>query len=766
MPVRTRTLVAALLLLTHWQEAGAQTLEDRPKVLEPSKPTARELDRREALKRYGLGLMCERENRLLEALGHFEAAAQLDPDSAALQKVLIPLYLAVERGDDALEACKRTLEADPADHETWYLRARLHKGRGETRDAARSLSRAMACKALREQQPDLFIQVATDLALLREDAKDIPAAIKAYNEVTAVLENPAALMEAGSFSRKEIDGRAAEVYERVGNLYLQTKQFDKAVEALTNAQKKDRDVAVRLNYHLAKVRQAQGKSAEALRYLDEYLKVQPPGTEAYEMKIELLTALERSREVLPALKLAAERDTHNLALQLLLAKQHGKAKQWSEAEDVYKSVIREAPTPEAYAGLFGVYKQQGPARVKDALDQLDRALKEAKPPQEGVRPVAGRAYAAACARAMLAVLRDDPELVKALLKVTEEELNAHRARDRETWRFLAVLAGRTKQLDAAERLYRQCLESLAGDDPRQGEVYGGLLKVLWERRRHEEIVEICRKGLKEAKQLNHLLFYENLLRALSQMGRYEDALRESAKAIEISDDETRIHFKLYRARLLSMAEKHDKAIADCLAILKETEKADDVREVRYTLSGVYSSAKQHDKSKEQLRLILESNPKDESACNDLGYIMADQGENLEEAEKLIRKAIALDREQKRARPKSEEGDEEAQKNDAHVGIDGDQDHAAYVDSLGWVLFRRGKLDEAKKELERATKLADGKEDPVIWDHYGDVCLRLGKKPEARAAFRKAVELYEVDRRRKKDDQYKELVQKVKLLEAR
>ena len=285
-----------------------------------------------------------------------------------------------------------------------------------------------------------------------------------------MLESPAALMEATAFTRKEIDGRAAEVYERIATLRLQSKDFDKAVEALKRAQKKDHDVAVRLNYHLAKVRQAQGKPAEALRYLDEYLKVQPPGTEAYEMKIELLGLAGRARETLDALKEAAERDTHNLALQLLLGKQYRKERQWVEAESVYKAVIRESPSPEAYAGLFGLYKEQGPARVKEALDQLDKALKDAKPPQEGkpeIRTAGGRALAAANARSMLAVLRDDPELVRALIKISEAELNAQRPRDRETWRYLAVLAARTKQLEIAERLFRQCLDTLAGEDPRQ-----------------------------------------------------------------------------------------------------------------------------------------------------------------------------------------------------------------------------------------------------------------------------------------------------------
>ena len=58
-------------------------------------------------------------------------------------------------------------------------------------------------------------------------------------------------------------------------------------------------------------------------------------------------------------------------------------------------------------------------------------------------------------------------------------------------------------------------------------------------------------------------------------------------------------------------------------------------------------------------------------------------------------------------------------NDA-LGLDADRDNAAYVDSLGWVLFRRGKIKEARAELEKASRLPDGAHDPVVWDHLGDV----------------------------------------------
>src|SRR5262249_12912946 len=174
---------------------------------------------------------------------------------------------------------------------------------------------------------------------------------------------------------------------------------------------------------------------------------------------------------------------------------------------------------------------------------------------------------------------------------------------------------------------------------------------------------------------------------------------------------------------LSQARMHDKALAECQALLKEYNQGGDLREVRAALSSVYQSMGKLDEAEKELARLLDSDPNDATGNNDLGYLWADRNKNLAEAERLIRKAIELDRQQ-RTRGTS-------------VGTDSDRDNAAYVDSLGWVLFRLGKLDEACVELERASKLPGGEDDPVIWDHLGDVFFRLEKLAPAEQAWKKA-----------------------------
>jgi len=113
---------------------------------------------------------------------------------------------------------------------------------------------------------------------------------------------------------------------------------------------------------------------------------------------------------------------------------------------------------------------------------------------------------------------------------------------------------------------------------------------------------------------------------------------------------------------------------------------------------------------------------------------------------MIRKALELDHEQR-------------------VGAIAPSENPTYLDSLAWVLFRRGRLKEASAILEKALQLMEGEEDPAVWDHAGDVYFRMEERERARAAWQKSVTLYETEKLHKADDHYKELKHKLHLLEA-
>ena len=95
-----------------------------------------------------------------------------------------------------------------------------------------------------------------------------------------------------------------------------------------------------------------------------------------------------------------------------------------------------------------------------------------------------------------------------------------------------------------------------------------------------------------------------------------------------------------------------------------------------------------------------------SACNFLGYVLADHHGDLVESRRLIEKALAAD-----------------------------PDNGAYVDSHGWLLFREGRIAEARTQLERAIELTHG--DSVVHEHLGDTYVQLGLTDLARRAYQAA-----------------------------
>jgi tetratricopeptide (TPR) repeat protein len=691
-----------------------------------------------------MGLISQREDRLLEAVRLFERALKLDPEAAAINKALVSLYLGLERTSEAMTACRKVLAVDPGDYETWFIYGRQLKTQGQLKEARQAFSRGVRCAGLKEH-PDILQQLQFELGVLYENAKEYPQAIKAFTAAARILDNPAALLEAGPFDPAEITARGAELYERIGRLAVKARQFDQAVGAFRKAQAKAGDKAGRLSYNLAEVYRAQGKYEQSLRSLDAYLRFQPQGMEAYELKIALLKRLKRQDEIVPALERYVKDDPYNVDLKLLLARQYAAQGRVDKAENLYLTLASRSPSTDVYRGLFHLYTANARQGSNQILEMLDKALTTAAKKENG----SAKRAAAAKARLMLVVLRDDPKLVKPLLAAAHQRLRTNERLGYETRYFLAVLAGRAGQLNRAEQFYRRCLDEVTpGNEPA---VYSGLLKVLWQGNKYKAIVEICEKGLKQTQATNHILFHLDMARALPYLDRTEEAIIHAKKAVKLAPNDARLITRLRLVSVLAIAEKFDQAEAECKAMLKDFSQPAEIREIRYTLSGVYSSARNYSKAEEELKRILRNHPDDAGAYNDLGYIWADQNKNLKQAEDFIRKAIELDRQQRRT--------------GTSIDADQDRDNAAYLDSLGWVLFRRGQLDAARRELEKASGLPGGDDDPVVWDHLADVYFRLDQPARARAAWRKAVTLYEIEKRRRMDQRYKEIKQKLKLLET-
>jgi tetratricopeptide (TPR) repeat protein len=128
--------------------------------------------------------------------------------------------------------------------------------------------------------------------------------------------------------------------------------------------------------------------------------------------------------------------------------------------------------------------------------------------------------------------------------------------------------------------------------------------------------------------------------------------------------------------------------------------------VRYQIALIQDKSGQTKESVRNFESLLKERPEDASLLNALGYSLADRNQKLPRAETLIRKAL-----------------------------EASPDNPAFLDSLGWVRFRRGDIPGALPYLERAYRIFP---DPEIASHWGELLWVSGKQSEARALWAKTL----------------------------
>ncbi|MGJ5022821.1 tetratricopeptide repeat protein [Bradyrhizobium oligotrophicum] len=166
---------------------------------------------------------------------------------------------------------------------------------------------------------------------------------------------------------------------------------------------------------------------------------------------------------------------------------------------------------------------------------------------------------------------------------------------------------------------------------------------------------------------------------------------------------------------LGNIERGRKKFADCaktysLGVDSLPANNDKANSVYYYYRGIcLERSKQWPKAEADMRKALELQPDQPHVLNYLGYSWIDQGINLDEGMKMIKRAV------------------EQRPDDGYI-----------VDSLGWAYYRIGNYEEAVKNLERAIDLKP--EDPTINDHLGDAYWRVGRKLEAKFQWAHARDL--------------------------
>ncbi len=414
--------------------------------------------------------------------------------------------------------------------------------------------------------------------------------------------------------------------------------------------------------------------------------------EALDRMVDLLGSDERAFQTVASM-LARERDRKAaLALMAALVARHPDSPMAHLAHARLALVAGDAALALDEAGQALALKPGwNQAVIQHALAQLrlgrgDEASRELAAAVEANPrdPVLRKAYAR-----VLLEQKDLPasrSQFEALLELEPENADALYS--------LGLFALEQKELRTGERYFRKLLE--LGQHVQEARYYLGRIE---ESRGKADQAMAWYRQVERGEYLLDARLREAQL--LAGSGRLAEA---RAMLQRLRQNHPRFAGRLYllEGRLLTEAGRLDEAMALYTGALEAN--PDNV-EVRYARSLLAERLDDLALAEQDLRTILEKEPDNARALNALGYTLADRTDRLDEALALIEKAYALA-----------------------------PDEPAIVDSLGWVHYRLGHLEEAEKWLRKAWALS---RDPEIGAHLGEVLWVQGRKDEARAIWKEA-----------------------------
>ena len=211
----------------------------------------------------------------------------------------------------------------------------------------------------------------------------------------------------------------------------------------------------------------------------------------------------------------------------------------------------------------------------------------------------------------------------------------------------------------------------------------------------EKKPEQARNAFREAlvNEQDKFPIWSALLQLDYQLASWDSLHKDAAKAAELFP--TQPEFFLYDGIALSQLERSDEAI-EALVAGRDLVVDNKQLEAQFwsLLGDAYNTAKDFPKSDEAYGKALAINDSDAGVLNNWAYYLSVRGEKLEKAEQMSRKS-----------------------NDLAPGT------ATYMDTYAWILYKEGKFEKAREWQEKALD-ANGVDEGVLLEHYGDILFKL------------------------------------------
>ena len=676
-------------------------------------------DHNEALTYFSTARSLQKRNQPATAIRYYQKALRRDPLAWRAADAIVELASLLGRDDEKNRYLINLAQIRPDRLEPAQIVDLVESVRLKVTDRDKTIDLLETIYETRQSErpspADLILW--WHLAELYAESNRDADAVDLAEKILDGLDRPDSL----GMSQKVVDSflkGPVDPYTVLGDYFLKggrPELFEKIVKRLQQ-QKKDPG---RIALSRARLAMANGRADTALDLLETSFTYRPleDSSKAYELLQKTLRALGRENSLIDRLERLYKKWPDAAALGYFLADEYLNSKRTEDAERVYTKLLKTAPIPKAFLALARI------ARQNDRPDAWIRLLAMSLRERGSLEPLAEE----------INRLADDPDWTGRLFDKIERfgrSASGSSTASDSPLPALAMLALELRRYGD----YRSIAKMLASKQPEWISplelVCGGLLL---EQDRPEEAAEAFTNAINHSdnrQQKSTCAYF--LATAYVRSRQIDLAEKTISDALAFAPESPRLLLhqawidwqmgKTDRAieRTVDFLNRHDdRSAADIthhesatpLPPVQKGQLRELIREAHLMLAHLELSRDNPVRATELLETVLDEYPDDWATMNDLGFLWINAGIHPQRALTMIQKAARSDPE-----------------------------NCAYLDSLGWALFRNNRPLEAAVTLEKAVALS---KKPVgeILDHLADVYQALGQPKKAQKTRREADQAY-------------------------
>jgi len=621
--------------------------------------------RAEAYYHFSKARLLDDEGQAGLAIDEFKKALQLDPDNSLIYSEMAESYVRNNRLREATDMANKAIQIDPDNIEAHKLLTTVY---------LQIIGRANA------QQPP--------------SAETINSAIHEFEEIIRIdpTERQSFLMLGRLYQIKGDRDKATEIYKKFLGIEPGSEEGVTA---------------------LAKLHMDAGNYKEASELLESFVKQRPDSDSALQTLGEAYSELQEYGKAAEAYRRASELDPDDLEIKKAEAQALFLGEKIDEATKLYEELAKAEPDDGlALLRLGQIYRRQ--MKYDLARQNLGKAAQSFPDSIE--------------IQFNLVMLdRDEGHLENALkraneiIKKTEKSNGRYSEAEKQNRRIFLINQGILHQTlgnyDAAVKTF-QDVKTLTNE--KDGRVDALIIETYRNARNLDKALQYADQALAESPNNRQL----QMVRAdlVAERGKVDEGIKALQQLQKGNQEDLDILSSMIG--IYQRAKKYDQAQNVLNTALQRFPNEEQV----YFLQGsLYEKQKKFDEAEKAFRKALELQKDDPAVLNYLGYMFAERGIHLAEAEAMVEKAVQTD-----------------------------PTNGAYLDSLGWVYFKQNRLDRAEEYLRKAVIFVNN--DSSIHDHLGDLLYKTKRYDEARTEWNRALQLSmeqeEIDKVKKKLDELK------------